>query len=132
ATLTPLDYHRDLLGGSSEDYHIKLSSPFPKENLMLMINDDISTKYKDRENTYLDIVENIEVFVNSKEGNYFVFFPSYVYMRNVYGLMIERNPMLNIIIQEGNMAETEREDFLRKFNGGNNVIAFAVMGGIFS
>ena len=132
ATLTPLDYHRDLLGGSNEDYDIKLSSPFPKENLMLMINDDISTKYKDREKTYLDIVENIEVFVNSKEGNYFVFFPSYVYMRNVYGLMIERNPMLNIIIQEGNMAETDREDFLQKFNNGNKVIAFAVMGGIFS
>lgn len=132
ATLTPLDYHRDLLGGNSEDYHIKLSSPFPKDNLMLMINDNISTKYKDRERTYNEIVENIEALVRSKNGNYFIFFPSYIYMRNVHSLMVDRNPMLNIIIQEGSMTEIEREEFLQKFSDDENVIAFAVMGGIFS
>ena len=28
ATLTPLDYHMDLLGGDKEDYNIRLNSPF--------------------------------------------------------------------------------------------------------
>lgn len=132
ATLTPLDYHRTLLGGDEEDYHMKLSSPFPKENLMLMINDSISTKYKDRQATYLEVVGNIESLIRSKSGNYFIFFPSYVYMKSIYEIMIERNPLLNIIMQEGSMSETDREEFLQKFSGDEDVIAFAVMGGIFS
>lgn len=132
ATLTPLDYHRDLLGGNKEDYHIKLSSPFPKDNLMLMVNDHISTKYKDRDRTYLEVVQNIETMVHSREGNYFVFFPSYVYMKSVYSFISDRNPLLNINIQDTNMTELEREEFLNRFSEDENVIAFAVMGGIFS
>lgn len=132
ATLTPLDYHMDLLGGKKGDYNIKLSSPFPRENLCLMVGNNISTRYKDRERTYIDIVKLIESFINAKKGNYFVFFPSYAYMKNVYDLMIDRNENLNIIIQDGNMSEVEREEFLLNFEEGNNLIAFAVMGGIFS
>ena len=132
ATLTPLDYHRDLLGGYKDDYDIKLGSPFPRENLLLMINDHLSTKYKDREKTYLDVVENIEILVNNKAGNYFVFFPSYVYMKNVYEILVQRNPYLDIIIQESSMSEVEREEYLQRFSQEENVIAFAVMGGIFS
>lgn len=132
ATLTPLDYHRDLLGGEKEDYDIKLSSPFPKDNLLLMVNDQISTKYKDRDRTYESVVENIEALVRGCKGNYFVFFPSYVYMKNVYALITERNPLLNIIIQDNSMTEEQREEFLNHFNQDENVVAFAVMGGIFS
>ena len=132
ATLTPLEYHRNLLGGNDEDYHIKLSSPFPSENLLLMINNNVSTRYKDRETTYLDVVESIETLINSNKGNYFVFFPSYVYMRNIHEMMVDRNPELKIIIQEGSMSEIEREEFLENFSDEECVIAFAVMGGIFS
>ncbi len=132
ATLTPLDYHMDLLGGKKGDYNIKLSSPFPRENLCLMVGNNISTRYKDRERTYIDIVKLIESFINAKKGNYFVFFPSYAYMKNIYDLMINRNENLNIIIQDGNMSEVEREKFLLNFEEANNLIAFAVMGGIFS
>jgi DNA excision repair protein ERCC-2 len=132
ATLTPLEYHRNLLGGNNEDYHIKLSSPFPSENLLLMINNNVSTRYKDREGTYLDVVESIETLINSNKGNYFVFFPSYAYMRNIHEMLVERNPGLKIIIQEGSMSEIEREEFLGNFSNEECVIAFAVMGGIFS
>ncbi len=131
ATLTPLDYHMDLLGGGKEDYNIKLSSPFPRENLCLLVENRVSTRYKDRENTYLDIVEYIGKFISAKKGNYFVFFPSYAYMTAVYELLLEREVDLNIIIQDSKMSEVEREEFLMKFNE-ENIIAFAVMGGIFS
>lgn len=132
ATLTPLDYHRDLLGGKEEDYYIKLSSPFPSKNLLLMVNDQISTKYRDRERTYLDLVENIEILIRGNRGNYFVFFPSYIYMRKIHDMIMERNPLFNIIIQENNMTESQREDFLNKFDDEEDLIAFAVLGGIFS
>lgn len=131
ATLTPLEYYMDLLGGGSEDYHIKLSSPFPSDNLSLLVGDSISTKYKDRERTYDDIVDYINSFIETKKGNYLVFFPSYVYMNQVYSLLTEKNPGLNIVSQDSQMTEMEREDFLKHFDG-DEVIAFAVLGGIFS
>ena len=131
ATLTPLDYHMNLLGGKKDDYNIKLSSPFPKENLCIMAANQVSTKYKDRDRTYIDIVKYIESFISAKGGNYFVFFPSYAYMTKVYELIFDRNENLNIIIQDSKMSEVEREDFLLRFNE-DNLIAFAVMGGIFS
>ncbi len=132
ATLTPLEYHKELLGGEKEDYHIRLSSPFSRKNLMLMVNDRVSTKYKDRERTYMDLVENIELLIRGRRGNYFIFFPSYVYMRNIYELIIERNPLLNFIIQDNSMTEEEREKYLNRFANEEDVIGFAVLGGIFS
>lgn len=132
ATLTPLDYHMNLLGGKDGDYNIKLSSPFPRDNLCLMVGNNISTRYKDRERTYIDIVNYIEEFISAKAGNYFVFFPSYAYMNQVYELMVERNSELNIVIQDSLMSEIEREGFLSQFDNDDNLIAFAVMGGIFS
>ena len=52
ATLTPLDYFQNILGGNMEDYTISLSSPFDKHNLCLLIADTISTKYRNRESSY--------------------------------------------------------------------------------
>ncbi|MGH6877512.1 MAG: ATP-dependent DNA helicase, partial [Rhizomicrobium sp.] len=39
ATLTPTDYYRTLLGGEPEDPVLQLSSPFPSENLAVLIQD---------------------------------------------------------------------------------------------
>jgi len=133
ATLTPLKYYRDILGGDEDDYIVRFSSPFPRDNLCLLIGDRISTRYKDRGNTYMEVVDYVEKFILQKKGNYIVFFPSYKYMEYVYNHFVERNPHINIIKQESEMDELEREDFLSKFNSnGNPIVAFAVLGGIFS
>ena len=132
ATLTPLEYHMDLLGGNKDDYYIRLSSPFSRDKLNIMIRDNISTRYKDRDRSYLDLVESIETFVSSYRGNYFIFFPSYSYMTSIYEIFLDRNPNLNTVIQEAKMTELEREEFLKRFDEEDNLIAFVVMGGIFS
>ncbi|NLW21840.1 MAG: ATP-dependent DNA helicase [Tissierellia bacterium] len=134
ATLTPLDYYRDLLGGDEEDFIIRFPSPFPQNNLCLLIGDTISTKYKDRDKTYLDIVEYIEEFISQKGGNYLIFFPSYEYMEKIYLSFIDRNPDIKTIIQERSMMEEDREKFLDKFclKNEDTMVAFAVLGGIFS
>lgn len=134
ATLTPLDYYRDILGGDEEDYIIRFNSPFPKDNLCLLVGDTISTKYKDRDKTYLEIVEYIEEFISQKRGNYFVFFPSYKYMEQIYTHFIDRNPDIITIIQDNFMKEEDRENFLNRFHmeKQDTMVAFAVLGGIFS
>ncbi|ABR50300.1 DEAD_2 domain protein [Alkaliphilus metalliredigens QYMF] len=134
ATLTPLNYFRDILGGHEEDYQIQLSSPFDKENLKLMVANDISTKYKDRQESYEPIIKYIKEVVRGKEGNYLVFFPSYEYLRRVLELFREACPDIKVLEQGTTMTEPEREGFLRQFKSkpSETLIGFVVLGGIFS
>ncbi len=134
ATLTPLNYFMDVLGGDKEDYNINLASPFAKENLCLIVNDNISTRYKNRDKSYDKIVDIIWSAINKKIGNYVVFFPSYKYMNEVYTRFTEQYPETDTIIQETSMTEEERESFLNKFQSGTDksLVSFSVLGGIFS
>lgn len=134
ATLTPLEYFRNLLGGREEDYMMRIASPFEQDQLLLLIADHISTRYKDRQDSYLNVVRSIEEAIKGRKGNYFVFFPSYDYMNEVYKMFIERNPNTDVMLQSSSMEETEREEFLKKFQAENEetMVAFAVLGGIFS
>src|SRR5581483_9969273 len=59
ATLTPMDYYRTLLGGAPEDSALQLASPFPPENLAVLINDRIQTHFKGRAESLGDVVEAI-------------------------------------------------------------------------
>jgi DNA excision repair protein ERCC-2 len=134
ATLLPILYFKEILGGESEDYHLTLESPFDKNKLNLMISKDISTKYKHRENSYLKIVEYIYSVISAKSGNYLVFFPSYKYMEEVFNRFAEKHPHTKVSIQSNFMTEEEREAFLKNFGNSNseNILGFGVLGGIFS
>ncbi|MCY6372091.1 ATP-dependent DNA helicase [Clostridium ganghwense] len=134
ATLMPMDYYIDILGGDKDSYRIRLKSPFDRENLCLMMDDKISTKYRMREFTYDKIVDDIETVIKEKRGNYIVFFPSYEYMNEVYIRFCVKNSEVNTICQEIGMTEEEREQFLKRFSKDNmkTLVGFAVMGGIFS
>lgn len=134
ATLQPLPFYKDILGGSDEDWAICLPSPFPQDNLCLMIAGNISTRYRDRQNSYEAIAQYIKKAINSKTGNYLVFFPSFEYMENVYEQYKTLWPNDNTIMQDSNMSDGEREAFLSCFedNPNQSLVAFAVMGGIFS
>ncbi|MDF2984609.1 MAG: 2 domain protein [Eubacterium sp.] len=134
ATLTPLSYFIDILGGNKEDYNINLCSPFDNGKLCLLVEDAVSTKYKNRENSYDALVEIIKTAVDKRTGNYLVYFPSYKYMNEVYWRFVEKYPDSNTFVQENSMTEEERETFLNRFQPGNttSMICFGVLGGIFS
>jgi DNA excision repair protein ERCC-2 len=132
ATLNPMDYFMNLLGGGEEDYNIRLKSPFPRKNLGLAIRGNLSTRYRDRERTYHEIMVMIRDFVTTKKGNYMVFFPSYTYMNRVYQEFVDNFPEISTLIQRGAMNEREREEFLDVFQDGDSIVGFAVLGGVFS
>ena len=83
ATLSPIDYYQRLLGGEESDPCVMLTSPFPQEHLKLLVAPKISTRYKDRANSYNKVAEYIECFVKQKVGNYFIYLPSYEYQENI-------------------------------------------------
>jgi len=133
ATLMPLPYYRDILGGTSDDFMVVLPSPFDPGRLQLVSHCGISTKYKDRDSSYESIVQTIYRSI-TKQGNYLVFFPSYEYMHKVYELFIAKYPEIETLLQTTDMSEDERLGFLARFDRSNSstLIGFTVLGGIFS
>jgi len=65
-----------LLGGAVEDLVLQLASPFPPENLAVLIQDRIQTHFKGRAESLGDVVASIEALVQGRPGNYLVYFPS--------------------------------------------------------
>ena len=133
ATLTPLDYFRRILGGGGDDQCLNLPSPFPPENLGLLLANHIDTTYRGRAGSYDEVAACIASLVAPRKGNYLVFFPSYRYMEEVAGRFAEAYPALAAEVQRPGMSEAEREEFLAVFDADNEatVVGFAVMGGIF-
>jgi len=133
ATLSPMDYFMNVLGGEEMSYKLELASPFPTENLCLLINDRISTKYKQRAASYESVIEAIASVVEHKAGNYLVYFPSYAYLQEVYLRFREQYQQVRVICQTPGMDEEEREEFLATFatQPDQTLVGFALMGGIF-
>ena len=140
ATFTPYEYYRNCLVGPDCDYasFLRLPSPFPPENLEIMIDSDISTTYKNRALTQDELSQKITDCLNGRTGNHMIFFPSFEYMNQIMP-MIENNLKKDsvtgykIISQVSEMTSTEKEDFLKAFSEPYDglLIGAAVLGGHF-
>jgi len=133
ATLTPMDYYRTLLGGEPGDPVLQLTSPFPPENLAVLIHDRIQTHFKGRAESLADVVDAIGTLVQGRRGNYLVYFPSYQYLNNALQAFQLRHPSIPVLVQHTGMSEPKRDDFLASFSvePGETLVGFAVLGGIF-
>ena len=133
ATLTPMDYYRTLLGGEPENPVLQLSSPFPAENLAVLIQDRIQTHFKGRTESLGDVVEAVGTLVNGRPGNYLVYFPSYQYLNDTLQEFQIRHQSIPVLVQRPGMSEPERDTFLAAFSveHGETLVGFAVLGGIF-
>ena len=140
ATFTPYEYYRNCLVGPDCDYSsfLRLPSPFPPENLEIMIDSDISTAYKDRSLTMADLTQRISDCLLGRTGNHMIFFPSFEYMNQIMPrideyLKSKGTPDYKIISQVSEMTNVEKEDFLKSFSEPYKglLIGAAVLGGHF-
>ncbi|MGN0335325.1 MAG: ATP-dependent DNA helicase [Lachnospiraceae bacterium] len=137
ATLLPVQYYKELLGGGEEDYAIYADSSFPTEHRLVCIGTDVTSRYARRgRSEYEKIAEYIEKMVRVKEGNYLVFFPSYKMLKEISEIFMDREYAkgCRCLIQNTFMSEQDREVFLQEFEReeAGSLIGFCVMGGIFS
>ena len=137
ATLLPVDYYKELLGGEKEDYAIYVPSPFPGENRALILCQDVSSRYSRRSpQQYERIAREVSLMVRAKEGHYLAFFPSYAFLREVEGELLRLLPEdCQILVQKENMKEEEKEKFLQSFRmpeEGITRLGLCVLGGAFS
>ena len=132
ATLSPLDYYVNTLGGNEKDARLVLPSPFPKDNLKIIIAPYVSIRYKNRESSYQKVATYIASFVKNKIGNYFIFLPSYEYLHNLMPFINIGN--VDIYEQDREMLDEEKEAFLLNFkpNPQKTTLGFVIVGGAFS
>lgn len=133
ATLTPIDFYRRVIGSDDRDQNLNLPSPFPRDNLGVMVASFVSTTYEKRAASYRQIAEIISRTIQAKKGNYLVFFPSFSYLKEVQGQFKSIAGTAKIIAQVPKMSEEERENFLGQFHTDHNttLVGFSVMGGVF-
>lgn len=133
ATLNPMSYYRDMLGGDHEDYITLVPSPFTNKQTEVKIQ-SLSTRFKDRTRSVNPIVQTMSDLVHKAPGNYLFFFPSYQYMNMVLDEWSISNEDVPTIVQGTGMDEEERAAFLESFTADNkrSLVGFAVLGGVFS
>ena len=137
ATLLPLSYYQQLLNKDPDNYSIYIPSPFDGAKRLLAVGKDVSSKYTRRGVAeYVRIMKYLEKVTDVKSGNYFVFFPSYQMMQDVYQICEEYGLDIkcDLLIQTPSLTEEEKETFLQEFHKSRkkSLLAFAVMGGVFS
>lgn len=136
ATLLPIQYYKSLLSSRTDNYAVYADSSFDKKQRMLFVARDVSSLYTRRnENEFQKIASYIQMTARARKGNYIVFFPSYMFMEDVYDQFLGLNSgEMDCIVQSSNMNEEEREAFIEEFasDRARPLIAFCVLGGIFS
>lgn len=139
ATLLPIQYYKELLSGSQEEYAVYAQSPFPGENRLVLAASDVSSRYSRRSSyEYEKIVDYICRIAEGKKGNYMVFCPSYQYLHAIEEILMRRQEDKELtftwLAQKNRMTEEERERFLESFEEEReqSMAALCVMGGIFS
>ncbi|HHQ0818249.1 TPA: ATP-dependent DNA helicase [Listeria innocua] len=134
ATLRPIDYYTNLLGGNNDTSRLTFASPFKQNNMHLMVADYISTKYQRRENSLESVIDALYAMLSGKKGNYLFFFPSFQYLETAFELFSEKYPEVQAQKQQSFMNEAEREEFLAAFETGREetFVGFCVLGGVFS
>ena len=129
ATLTPMDFYSAAIVGEKAKA-ISLPSPFDKSHMALYIA-PLGLRYRQREESFDQVIEMLETFVSQKTGNYLIFFPSFEYLEKAEEAL-EING--KVLVHHRGMEEREKAAFLRAFKPSpkETTVGLSVLGGSFS
>jgi len=138
ATMSPAQYYQSMIVGKDISFSkmLQLPSPFPPENLQVLVINDIKTTYQERHFTAETISGTILRMVRGHKENFMVFFPSFAYMEMVYERLMKESlkiPDMEIMMQRPGMGEDEKKRYLTRFDshGRKTLLGLAVLGGHF-
>jgi len=131
ATLSPMDYLRELLGGTQEDESAVFDSPFKPDQMRLRILAADLT-YKGRAASLDRVADAVTEHLQDTPGNHLIFCPSLAYLDELAAKLDDLLPAGSLLVQSAGMSESERHAFLNSFQPRSRTIALAVLGGIFA
>lgn len=133
-TLAPLIEYRDSMGLEKErTVLLTLPSPFPKENLLLLYDKSVTTRYEEI-STFPEIINRIEEKVveicNSTEKNIIVFFPSFGLLDKFIASGIENRIEKDVYVESREISSVEMGQLIERFRDCSRAkVLFAVTGG---
>ncbi len=133
ATLKPFAYYARLAGLDPEAVRTaEFQTPFPKERRKLLVIPQISTRYAHRERNYGKIADAVRRITALRQGNYFVFLPSFEFLERVAPLF-QPPEGFTVLRQERQMKASQVEAIVESLRVRSApTIVFAVQGGSFS
>jgi DNA excision repair protein ERCC-2 len=131
ATLEPFEFYQELLGFDPDRTDtLSLPSPFPQENRLVMVVDEVDTSYRARSRHYGRIAELIGELAPA-ERNALVLFPSYAFLNEVASRLSA--PGHRVEIQRGDDSDRMRREILARLRAqGEPLLLLAVLGGVFA
>jgi len=127
-TLTPTKMYSTLLEIKAKEF--EYPNPFPKENRLVLIHPESTTRYVDRsEENFKKIGAYCSSLISSCPGNFAVFFPSYDILSKVESNIITENP---VFIEKKSMKKEDRLELFGKFTSSKRALLLGVAGGSFS
>lgn len=131
-TLTPARYYSDLLGLPAHTQWLEVAAPFQPEQLQVYTAGHISTRYADRAASAPRIAQLMAQQWQQRPGNYLCFVSSFAYLEQVAQCLQQLCPDMPLRLQQPQMDEAARSQFLAQFQPGGQVLGFAVLGGVFA
>lgn len=133
ATLSPMDFHRRLLGLADTAVLRHLPYPFPQENLLVLRCDYLDTRWQARQQSLPPLAQLLATIIGTRPGKYLVFFPSYDYLIAGHQAFAAAFPALRTLRQEAGSTQAQQIAFLDAFFGDSHpVLGFAILGGLFA
>ncbi|MEM3413730.1 MAG: ATP-dependent DNA helicase [Thermoplasmata archaeon] len=133
-TLAPLVEYRDSMGLPRERTTLlSLPSPFPKENLLLLYDPSVTTRYEEI-STFPEILahigEKLVEICNATERNMIVFFPSFGLLEKFITSGIENRIDKDVYVESRELTSVEMGAIIEKFRDCTRAkVMFAVAGG---
>lgn len=123
-TLWDFEYYKDILGLEGHRVAtLSLTSPFKKENRIILVDKGVTTKYELRDGMMDKIAERLSMIIESIDGRAAIYFPSYDMMEKISTRLKVSCP----VFKED--AKTRIRDMLRFLSGNNRCVVMGVARG---
>lgn len=128
ATLSPWPYSRAMTGLEAA-VPLALPSPFANEQFKVTVINDVSTRFRDRDQLASLIIPLIQAFRGHTKGNALVFFSSYQQIAQCEAAFSGDD---SVIVQQRQFTLLERLALLDRLRNEQNLTVLAPLGGVLS
>ncbi|OPY33238.1 MAG: ATP-dependent DNA helicase [Methanomassiliicoccales archaeon PtaU1.Bin124] len=131
-TLHPPEMFADLLGIRDVAVCRRYTSPFPKENRLILVDDSVTSRFDRRDDsTYAAMAERLDLVCRNVPGNVLAFLPSYDFLSKVEANLTSTVGK-KVLSERKGMAKAEKDALLMSLRGERPCLLLATASGSFA
>jgi DNA excision repair protein ERCC-2 len=133
ATLSPVEFYRDLLGFErARTFAVAVPNPFPADHRRVVVDTSVATVFRERSAQAPRLAARLGAFAEAVPGNCLALFPSFQFLAEVATHL--KPAGRRVLVQQRTDSERDREALLEALRGAllGDVLLLAVAGGVFA